>query len=94
MADMERLATITASAVKGITDPLLGRLVALEVRVAALETKAIAGPQYCGVHEAGKHYDPCVLVTRAGGLWLSTCETTQTPGQGPHWRLIVKKGEA
>jgi hypothetical protein len=44
-----------------------------------------------GVHESGKHYPQNSLVTRSGGLWISTAATSETPGDGPTaWRLAIK----
>ena len=82
---------------KGIVGGIKPKFAALEQRVAALETKAAAGVEYAGAHQAGKHYPRGVLCTRQGGLWLTLRDTTETPGigtPGSDWRLVVKSGWA
>lgn len=46
--------------------------------------------RYCGVHEAGRTYQPNEFVTAAGGLWACVRETTGRPGDSDGWRLAVK----
>jgi hypothetical protein len=65
----------------------------LRAKVFQLEGKAL--PTYSGKHERGTKYIPGSLVTKAGGLWLATAETDETPGHGPtRWLLVVKRGGA
>ena len=75
---------IIAEAIKMATKPLRDRIAALEARP---ELK------WAGIWTPGEH-KPCTLTTRQGSLWLATATTTQTPGQGPDWKLIVKRGQA
>lgn len=63
------------------------RLVQLEERIKALEARAL--PKWCGVWVA-KGYQEGSLVTRDGSLWLATTDTSDRPGDGGAWRLIVK----
>lgn len=67
------------------------RIAALEAKIALLEKRPAL--KWAGIWAPGG-YDACSLCTRSGSLWLSTEATMQQPGEGPHWRLIVKKGQA
>ncbi|HXG70043.1 MAG TPA: hypothetical protein VNJ04_05445 [Gemmatimonadaceae bacterium] len=74
-------------------EQLEARVAALEGRLADVESKR--PPAYMGVHKNGVMYASSVLVTRGGGLWLSTEQTAETPGAGATaWRLVVKSGHA
>jgi hypothetical protein len=65
----------------------------LEERVTALEQRPLS--KWYGSHEPGRSYHECAMVTRAGGIWVATTETTETPGNGATaWRLVVKSGQA
>jgi hypothetical protein len=67
-------------------------------RLAALEAqnaKALPSCSWKGVFVAGQVYRPGDLVTRSGGLWLCTDQTTSAPSGDPAtWKLIVKEGQA
>lgn len=64
-------------------------IVALESRITALERKPHV--KFCGVHEAGRSYEPGDAVTHGGGLWICRVETTGKPNQDfVGWTLAVK----
>lgn len=65
--------------------PLLARLEALEQRPAL---------SYRGVFKQGSAYREGSLTTHNGGLWLARADSTQRPGSGAEWTLIVKSGGA
>lgn len=72
---------------------LHGRLKAQDARIAALERR-IAEFKYCGVWRGGAVYRQHNSVTDGGSLWICVSEeTTQRPGDGPDWRLAVKRGK-
>lgn len=71
---------------------LQARVTGLEERLAALETRVDAGLEYLGTHEHGKAYRRNAAVTHDGNIWISMRETRQRPGDGPDWKLAVRKG--
>jgi hypothetical protein len=68
------------------------RIAGIAERLAALETRVDAGLDYLGTHEHGKAYRRNSAVTHDGSIWISLRETRQRPGDGPDWRLAVRKG--
>jgi uncharacterized protein YaiI (UPF0178 family) len=87
----QRLATIEgflfrrdglAATLSKVQSELRAEIKALEVTI----------PRFCGVHEAGRTYEPHSLVIRGGSLWISLCRTTQPPGTDA-WQLCTKSGE-
>lgn len=65
----------------------------LHARIKELEDRPPAPTlRYCGVHVEGASYDPGNLVTWQGSMWHCQEPTTDAPGQGPAWKLAVKKG--
>lgn len=81
-------------ALKGLIEPLAGRLEALEARAAIPGPPGKPGLAYCGVFVAGKTYEKGDCVTYAGSLWHCDADATTTrPGDGaPGWTLTVKRG--
>jgi hypothetical protein len=61
----------------------------MDARLAALETQI---PKFCGVHSAGRTYEPNSFVVKSGSLWISLARTTEPPGR-PSWQLVTKQGE-
>lgn len=64
----------------------------LEARVAALEAREAYAMDYRGLWEPGR-YPVGAFVTLNGSLWRSKCTTTQKPGDGPAWNLVVARGK-
>jgi hypothetical protein len=84
--ELDALVDGMSEAIKvSVFDPLNARLKKLEAAPAV---------RYCGVWRADRTYSAGALVTRSGGLWLATCDTGQTPGDGGDFKLIVKSGSA
>ena len=93
MTRHEAIAELVVRTVKGAVEPLRARNADLEARVKQLESRPLL--KYAGIHVEGQAYAECQLVTRSGGLWMSTKATSTTPGTpGSQWRLIVKSGGA
>lgn len=46
---------------------------------------------YQGVYKPDQLYNRGLITTWGGSLWLSLAPTTKKPGEGPDWRLVVKK---
>lgn len=65
-------------------EPLRAELV--EVR------KELAAHEYKGTWQADTTYAKHNFTTHGGSLWIATRETRARPGNGPDWRLAVKKG--
>jgi hypothetical protein len=80
--------------IRASADPITAQLTALEIRIAALENRKGVSVSYEGVHDAERSYVVGSLVTKRGGLWLAKRDTATTPGNGDHWKLIVKSGWA
>lgn len=90
-ADIETITGGVAVVMKDMLKTRDLRIAALEAKIALLEKRPAL--KWAGIWAPGG-YDACSLCTRSGSLWLSTEATMQQPGEGPHWRLIVKKGQA
>jgi hypothetical protein len=91
--DMQKMAAGIVVWLKQVLESRDRKIAHLESKVADLETKQL--PMWAGIHEKGKAYCACSLVTRDGGLWLATQTTDTTPGQGATpWKLVVKSGGA
>jgi hypothetical protein len=80
------------STIKELTKLVAERFKAIEARVTAMEEQPSV--RYCGTFSEDSKYVPGDLCTDAGGLWLAVASTSQRPGTGPGWRLIVKRGDA
>jgi hypothetical protein len=57
------------------------------------ELKGLPIPRYCGVWDAAKEYPVGSLVTRRGSLWHCEVATSEAPGTGKGWRMVVKQGD-
>lgn len=82
---------------QSLVDELLAglgsRLKEQDARIAALEQR-ISEFKYCGVWQPGTVYRESNSVTDSGSLWMCMApQTTQRPGDGPDWRLAVKRGK-
>jgi hypothetical protein len=49
-------------------------------------------PEYLGVYQEGKSYEPGDMTTFGGGLWHCNEPTQDKPGTSESWTLAVKKG--
>jgi hypothetical protein len=68
---------------------LLDILGGLLARIEALEASAL---HYKGVWSPASTYARGDAVTHAGSMWVVGGATTAKPGEGPDWRLAVKRG--
>jgi len=68
------------------------RIVALETKVAELETKAAPGCRWEGVYRPEHRYSAGSLITHSGSLWLVTRTTDERPGTTDAYTLVVKRG--
>lgn len=89
---LDELATAIVLTIKTALTSRDTAITELKQKVAQLEAAPL--PKYCGIHRDGETYVAGSLVTRKGGLWLSTDTTMLAPGTGSTWRLIVKEGRA
>jgi hypothetical protein len=80
------------STIKEIPKLVAERFKTIEARVTGLEEQPSV--RYCGTFSEDNEYVPGDLCRHAGGLWLAVASTSQRPGTGPGWRLIVKRGDA
>ena len=82
--------------IKKVKVGLETRVDAVEARVQGLEDgrRQERGVSYGGTYQPGESYEPGVLVTRSGGLWLSLRATSRVPGTCDDWRLVCKEGQA
>jgi len=70
----------------------LALIEALAQRIEALEssgTKSLADA-YRGTYLAGTTYERGQMITHSGSLWLCMADTQSVPGDGVHWKLVVK----
>jgi len=100
----EVLADFLGVTIRGLLDPLAGRVAVLEARAPVpgppgppgrdgVDGKdGAAGLRYLGVHVPGKTYDVGDLVTAGGSAWYCGRTTTGIPGKSPDWQLMVKRG--
>ena len=79
--ELELLASAVATSMKEAIDPLVTRIAALNGAL-----------KMTGVYIKGQQYHEAALVTRGGGLWVATAQTTSTPGT-PEWGWRLR-GEA
>jgi hypothetical protein len=71
-----------------IVDTIAAAVGPLRTRIAELEQR-----EYQGVWSAEKAYAKGAMVSRQGSVWHSTVNNNlSTPGQHPHWTLVVKAG--
>jgi hypothetical protein len=92
-APYEALDGVFDECLAAITAAFTTRVAPLEQRIKQLESRPLL--KYAGTHVEGQSYQEAQLVTKAGGLWVSTAPTVTTPGTpGSAWRLVVKKGHA
>jgi hypothetical protein len=74
---------------------LEARIDALETKIASLEQRNAAGPEYKGIFRQTERYTRGNLTTHRGGLWLALEDTNRVPGSNAtSWKLIVKRGDA
>jgi hypothetical protein len=74
-----------------VYDPLMARLVLLEMRVKELEETAT---RYKGIWSSSKTYYPQDSVTHSGTEWIckEVCEGS-TPGRSQDWKMTRKTGK-
>lgn len=60
-------------------------------RIDQLERSA-KGMAYRGVYRSDESYEPQDVVTFSGSAWICKEATTDKPGEGGAWQLMVKKG--
>ena len=67
----------------------------MQLRIAELEAR----PQlkYCGVFQAGRHYQPGEIVTWSGSAWVCVDRTSAKPGANDlaaraGWKMLVQRG--
>lgn len=76
-----------------VLDEVGAKIKEQNARITALERR-ISEFKYCGVWQPGTVYRECNSVTDSGSLWICVSpQTTQRPGDGPDWRLAVKRGK-
>jgi len=76
-----------------VVEEVAAKLKEQNARIAALEAR-ISEFKYCGVWQSGMSYRECNSVTDDGSIWICMArESTQRPGNGPDWRLAVKRGK-
>jgi hypothetical protein len=95
-ATMSKTSTVGTVSIEDMAEEIVHAIdvatAPLRERIAELERRASVGVKWCGVHEVGRRYLEGSIVTKDGSLWLCTDTTTERPGRGAGWRLIVKGG--
>lgn len=79
--------------INAISEEVAAQLKAQNARIAALEAR-MDQFQYRGVWDAGTVYRQSNCVSDGGSMWICmAAQSTQRPGDGPDWRLAVKRGK-
>jgi hypothetical protein len=87
----ERLMDLVLGTIKGVQDRSDQKIVALEQRVALLETE-LADRVHRGVFKEGEVYRRHNMVTWGGSQWHCNRSTMTRPGINDDWILAVKRG--
>jgi len=71
------------------TERLERKIDTLKSRIEALEfdQKSL---KFVGVHQRALTYQKNNICTHQGGTWIALRDTSQTPGDGGEWQLMIK----